>query len=273
MLSPRQVAAYWYRACDATTPVAQGDQFWDVEIFDAYVDDAGTVCADRLRASFVVLTQSCDLEHEKVTTVLTAPVYLLDDWLRVNPADLTRLEDIRRGYDPSLYLLPAWPDAPVVPARHDRVVHLGELRVVPFALLRAALNAGTDRAALSSPAREHFSQAVARTFMRVGLPADIPSFELKRVEENERLLTDLLFENGLRRLLQPLRVSCKRYRRGRTDDSYWMVTTKGHSPSLIGAGSGEAQAIASLGSQVMHALDQLRGGDTTWSWLEEHLGR
>lgn len=272
MISPREVARLWYRRADPATAVAQGDQFWDLDLFDAYVDETGTVMVDRLRLSVIVLTQSCDLEHEKVKNVLTAPLYALSDWLQVNPGDLPRFEDIRRGYDPSLYLLPAWPDAAVAPARVDRVVDLGDLRVVPLPMLRSALDTGIDRVTLSSPAREHFSQAVARSFMRVGLPADVPSFALKRVGEDELTLTEITSEEGLLQFTGPLRVSRKRHLRPATGDTYWTITTKGHSPALLGAGGDEAQAISSLGAQVSLALRRYQDGDAQWSWLAEYLG-
>jgi hypothetical protein len=271
LISPREVAALWYRAADSATPVAQGDQFWGLDLFDAHVDGAGTVTVDRLRANLIVITQSCDLEHEKVRNVLAAPLYALSDWLQVNPDDLARLEDIRRGYDPSLYLLPTWPDATVAPARSDRVVDLGDPRIIPFAILRSALDAGIDRVSLSSPAREHFSQAVARSFMRVGLPADIPSFSLKRIGEDELPLNGMPFDEGLLQLKKALRVSRKRFYRASTGETYWTLTTKGHNPALVGAGCDEAQVMASLGIQISLAVRRLRDGDTRWAWLEEYV--
>jgi hypothetical protein len=43
-------------------------------------------------------------------------------------------------------------------------------------LVREFANAAGHRLRLLPPYREHLSQAFARLFMRVGLPADIPPF-------------------------------------------------------------------------------------------------
>jgi hypothetical protein len=272
VLSANEVAASWYHASDPATLVAQGDQIWGLDLLDATVDDAGAVRVNRVRADLVVLSQSRDLEHEKVATVLAAPMYSLGDWLKANPLDLPRLEDIRRGYDPSLYLLPAWPDAATVPARLDRLVSLAELRVIRYVLLATAIRGGIARVVLSSPAREHFSQAVARTFMRVGLPVDIPSFELKRQSEEEIQIHQLPLEDGVVRLAKVLRLARRRYVRPRTGDVYWLLMTKGHNPAVIGAGFDDVEAVTSLASQFNVALGRLRDGDPTWSWLAEYLG-
>jgi hypothetical protein len=273
MSSQSEVASLWYRASDPAAPVAQGDQFWGIELLDAFVGADGKVDVDRVSVDLVVLTQSCNLEHEKVASVLTSPLHRLDEWLQVNPADFSRLEDIRRGYDPSLYLLPAWPDAPVQAARPNRVVDLGQLRVIPFVVLRAALVETTERVALSSPAREHFSQAVARTFMRIGLPADIPSFDLKRLGEETLHLAEIPGDQGPISLVRPLAIARRRHQRIQTGEIFWTMTTRGHSPGLTGAGGNEAQALLSLGSQVVLALRRLAEGDGRWAWLGEYVER
>jgi hypothetical protein len=270
--SANEVAESWYRLADSGTPVAQGDQVWGLNLLDAFVDDDGAVRVSRLSANLIVLSQSCDLEHAKVATVLTSPMYSLGDWLKANPLDLPRLEDIRRGYDPSLYLLPAWPNSATLPSREDRVVNLGDLRVVTYSTLWSAVGTGLARVVLSSPAREHFSQAVARTFMRVGLPVDIPSFELKRLSEDELQLKQFSLPEGEIRLARALRLARRRYMRQRTGDNYWLLVTKGHSPSIIGAGSDEEGAVGSLTGQFAAAVAKLRDGDATWSWLGEYLG-
>ena len=267
----QDVAARWYAESSPMSPLAQGDQLWDLDILDAHVGDAGTVSVDRLRVSLIILTQSCDLEYEKVASVLTSPIYDLGAWLQVNPMDLFRLEDVRRGYDPSLYLLPAWPEAQARRARVDRLVDLSSLRVVRLEMLRSALGSGADRASLSSPAREHFSQAVARMFMRVGLPADIPPYDLKRQAENELQLIELPTNGPLLRLTRPLRVASRRYVRSGSGETYWGMTSKGANPALLGAGCSEEDAAASLGTHAALALDKLRAGDTAWSWLRKYL--
>lgn len=51
---------------------------------------------------------------------------------------------------------------------------------LPVELVRAFAAGAGDRPRLRPPYREHLSQAFARLFMRVGLPADIPPFTKKK---------------------------------------------------------------------------------------------
>lgn len=271
MIDADEVATLWYSILSPVSALAQGDQMWELELLEAHADALGSVSVDRLRVDLVVLTQSCDLEHQKVDRVLTSPMYHLGDWLRINPADLFRLEDIRRGYDPSLYLLPGWPSAQVEGARLDRVVDLSEPRVIPLAILRAAITAGVQRLALSSPAREHSSQAVARTFMRGGLPVDIPSFDLKRQSEEELALTRVPLGETALLLARPMLVGRRPYLRSRTGETYWVVVTKGQNPALMGAGRAVTEALASLGAQFARAREKFAAGDDAWSWLKAYL--
>jgi hypothetical protein len=265
------VAAQWYSAVTLPSLLTQGDQIWDLALLEAHADAMGSVSVDRLRVDLVVLTQSCELDHQKVDRVLTAPMFSVGDWLQVNPADLFRLEDIRRGYDPSLYLLPGWPGAQIAAAHPDRIIDLSDLRVIPLATIRTAMAAGIPRRALSSHAREHFSQAVARTFMRVGLPVDIPSFELKRHAEEELSLSEIPQGETSLLLARPLRVGRRPHLRPGTGETYWVVVTKGQNPALMGAGRSAREALASLGDQLVLAREKLAAGDAAWSWLKPHL--
>lgn len=128
----------------------------------------------------VVLTQSCDLEHNKTGTVLICPYFPLSavDTPRAVRQDPDRLikfhEQVRRGYQPPLHMLAA--------TAEDGLEH--EIQVVDFRLVaiasvsyaRSCAAQAGRRLRLNSPYVEHLSQAFARFFMRVGLPSDIPSF-------------------------------------------------------------------------------------------------
>ena len=48
---------------------------------------------------------------------------------------------------------------------------------LPFSYLTRHAEVRTNRHRLQSPFLEHFSQAFARFFMRVGLPSSIPAYE------------------------------------------------------------------------------------------------
>jgi len=55
-------------------------------------------------------------------------------------------------------------------------VDFGLILSLPFPGLTRHANSLGDRWRLQPPFLEHFSQAFARFFMRVGLPSSIPSF-------------------------------------------------------------------------------------------------
>ncbi len=57
------------------------------------------------------------------------------------------------------------------------VVDFGEIYSLPVAYLANHAGQQGDRWRLQSPYLEHFSQAFARFFMRVGLPVQIPEYK------------------------------------------------------------------------------------------------
>jgi hypothetical protein len=270
------VGARWYAVPGSDEPLAQGDQLWAVQLLEPYVTGDAVARARLIELDLVVLTQSCDLEHGKVDAVLIAPVHNVADWIEENPADLTRLEDIRQGYDSSLYLLPAWSEAPQPGARVDRVIDFVQLRTVPHEVLDVACRRDTLRLALRSPAREHLAQAVARAFMRVGLPIDVPSFRLDRPKREDRLLDVspevevALGQFGLA-LARPIPVTLHQRLRPSTGDVYFLLSTRGLDPAVAGAGCDVTQAGRSLLRQLGRRWVELLGGDERLSWLRQFL--
>jgi hypothetical protein len=124
----------------------------------------------------IVLSQSCDIENNKIDSILVCPVWDLAKMERelgqTAKEQTKRKEAIRQGKEPGLHML----------AGDDKLsvgVSLVEFRRIfttpKDALLVFAERCG-DRLRLLPPYREHLSQAFARYFMRVGLPSDIPSF-------------------------------------------------------------------------------------------------
>jgi hypothetical protein len=61
--------------------------------------------------------------------------------------------------------------------RNSLVVDFRQIFSLPVAYLRKHAAGLDPRWRLESPYREHFSQAFARFFMRVGLPTAIPTFK------------------------------------------------------------------------------------------------
>jgi hypothetical protein len=95
----------------------------------------------------------------------------------INPSFKKRgvWEEVRQGRREGLYLVPS-PEHPEN-NRDALVVDFRQIISLPIAYVtRHAGGLGT-RWRLQSPYLEHFSQALARFFMRVGLPSAIPPFK------------------------------------------------------------------------------------------------
>lgn len=183
--------ARWYQVVDShqlasETLLEQGDILRDCPRFgiegldhwpppaDAEVD----VTTDLVQA--VVLTQTCDLVQKKVEWVLLAVVVPWPDARNAMAAQGNQAakgskfrEALVQGNLPALALLHRHADAPQM---HWSVVDFHQLFVLPKSLVVEIAAANGPRLRLTSPYKEHLSQAFARYFMRVGLPHDANSF-------------------------------------------------------------------------------------------------
>jgi hypothetical protein len=126
----------------------------------------------------IVLSQSCDMEPRAdgkaaLDQVLLCRMHRVDEFEKK-----LDLKSVRDGKQPQLYLL-APCDLPGS-MRGLRVVDFRRIFSLPLGFVRDRLRAG-DHIRLLPPYREHLSQAFARVFMRVGLPANIAEEDLKRV--------------------------------------------------------------------------------------------
>ena len=105
------------------------------------------------------------------------PIYPIVEYEKINQtlAQKGRWEEIRKGRVEALHLLAS----PLEPAnnRLALVVDFREIYSLPFELLTNQAEAQQPRWRLKPPFLEHFSQAFARFFMRVGLPSAIPPFK------------------------------------------------------------------------------------------------
>ncbi len=133
----------------------------------------------------VVMTQACDLEHAKVTSVVLCPHYGLGEFKAAwdedqrgkgqNPtakAWRRYCDDICEGTLWNLNLLNAQ-SGDGIELEH-RIVDFHEVFTLPRPVLESLLQTrGRDRPQLLPPYREHLSQAFARFFMRVGLPTPV----------------------------------------------------------------------------------------------------
>ncbi len=124
----------------------------------------------------IILTQSCDLANKKTPWIHVTPVFPLSFQKTVVKSfnDLANLESIRRGYQHKYHMI-AECDIP----GHNRELSILDFRnvyTVPYNYLTNLVKDGNPRRRLLSPYKEHFAQAYARFYMRVGLPNDIPKF-------------------------------------------------------------------------------------------------
>jgi hypothetical protein len=127
----------------------------------------------------IVLTQACDLAHDKVAYVVCCPVHphtFIDGQNGSSDgADLKRVrkhkDQIIQGIVPGCAMLASYEGSP---SRPVSVVSFREVFSLPKVFLRQ--RAAQQHLRLLPPYREHISQSFARFFMRVGLPIDIPRF-------------------------------------------------------------------------------------------------
>ncbi len=129
----------------------------------------------------VVLTQSCDLANDKVEDVLLGQVIawtvLVGEEVRQGNQAVKSSrfrKSLVEGNVPSLALLHQRKASPALPWS---VVDFHRLFTSPKSFLASLAALRGPRLRLRSPYREHLAQALARYFMRVGLPLDARAFE------------------------------------------------------------------------------------------------
>jgi hypothetical protein len=124
----------------------------------------------------IVMTQSCDLEQKKSPLVACCRLTTLEEFERTNPkaAKPGWWEAVRQGRVEGLHLL-----ASPTQEQNNRAALAVDFRQIislPVDYLEAHSRGLGNRWRLASPYLEHFSQAFARFFMRVGLPSAIPPY-------------------------------------------------------------------------------------------------
>lgn len=128
----------------------------------------------------VVLTQSCDLENDKVEDILLAQLLT---WTDVVSIEVARGNGTVKGKDFRKALVAG--NVPGLSLLHKRiqepqldwsVVDFHRLYTLPKKLVLDLASKMGRRLRLRPPYREHLAQAFARYFMRVGLPHDAKDF-------------------------------------------------------------------------------------------------
>ena len=184
----------WYEQINAEVPLTQGDIIFDCPLigWQAEIDFKEEEYKKLLRAStqaisadVVVLSQSCDLEHNKIANVILCSHNSMTEYRSawdsamknkgqtITPkAWKSHCDDICDGFIWNLTMLNSFE---FEAQRIDvRIVDFHEIFTVPRLFLESLLKQRKKpRIRLLPPYREHLSQAFARFFMRVGLPIPI----------------------------------------------------------------------------------------------------
>ncbi len=169
----------WYEHAGRGDPISQGEVVRDLitVTYDTLptppdtIDGVLSLPVEVEYFNCVVLSQSCDLENEKIDNVLLCPVFdiLVDDI--GDMAHQGKMKEVMLGRRPTFHLLdrcdlPGTESGPLL-------VHFGQVLTVPFGHLKSHVERASARVRLVSPYREDLSQAFARFVMRVGLPKRI----------------------------------------------------------------------------------------------------
>lgn len=147
------------------------------------IPQAGTLPLQFETYDSIVLTQSCDLENEKVEDILLAQVIA---WPTLVHQELQRNNQFVKSKKYRKALIDGDTPGQALLYKHDGEPRL-DWSIVSFQrvytiqkdfLVQYASSVGL-RLRLRSPYREHIAQAFARFVMRVGLPYDAKAFEIE----------------------------------------------------------------------------------------------
>lgn len=196
----------WYEVVEASTRLTQGDIIFDCPIStwaeEAKVNGASAASAEVpegtpqtealkkrheiIAEDVIVMTQACDLEHGKVSDVVVCPHYALSYFRehiwrpdQERKQQKTNSETWQKHFkgmaDGHLWNLCVVNSSAIEGhAMEHRVVDFHAIYTVPRDFLESLLKERQKpRLRLLPPYREHLSQAFARFFMRVGLPAPL----------------------------------------------------------------------------------------------------
>jgi hypothetical protein len=174
----------WYEIVQETDEIEQGDvlRSWPIIIPEEWIAATGDVDSDIIEYNMIIMSQSCDIQHDKIDNVLVCPVLILDEMGKyesagdrnklkkgeivgyhlLNKCDLCELSECGLSDLMGKYL----------------IVDFRNAYSIPLSFLIDGVEARDEkRLRLLPPYKEHLSQAFARFIMRVGLPKEIPDFE------------------------------------------------------------------------------------------------
>ena len=180
----------WYEEIIQSVKITQGDIIFkcpipvpNEKLFDAILSSTESLEAplDIKEVDIIILSQACDIEQNKIDSIAVCPLWpltTLKDKSGYYKSSKAR-ESLRQGKEPSYHLLNkhfsnniTFPYA---------VIDFHRIYSLPKDYLNAITRSIAFRLRLLPPYREHLSQAFARYFMRVGLPVDISTDDIKNI--------------------------------------------------------------------------------------------
>jgi len=170
------VGQYWYEVVSGPK-LEQGDILTNIVAPRALQDeDAPGGYRIRVgRGDYVVLSQTCDLENDKLQEVLLADVR--DYQSATYSTDRARSKAFRnaliQGSDWAYFLLPEFEKAPRFPWS---IVNFHYLFLVDVAACTRQAEQLGDRLRLIPPYKEHLAQSFGRYMMRIALPNTAHAF-------------------------------------------------------------------------------------------------
>ncbi|HPJ30243.1 MAG TPA: hypothetical protein PLZ42_02500 [Methanothrix sp.] len=163
--------------------IEQGDilSSWPVIIPEEWIDGVGDIDTSIEEYDMIIMSQSCDIQNNKIDNVLVCPVLILDEMGKyTSSGDRNKL---RKGEIIGYHLLnkcevDGLTDCGLLDLLDKYlVVDFRNAYSIPLKFLIGGVDAKHEkRLRLLPPYKEHLSQAFARFIMRVGLPEEIPDF-------------------------------------------------------------------------------------------------
>lgn len=174
----------WYEIVKGDD-IQQGDILENCPVFyvpaeyssKAITDVTKTWVAEVEQRNVIVMSQTCDMVkgREKIDEVVLCLLWDRSTLAEGYIATKRGMEDARKGNLPAFHLLYKCDIQGF--DREIRIVDFRRVRSLPLSFCRKIAAESEKRLRLLPPYREQLSQSLARFFMRVGLPVDIPPFE------------------------------------------------------------------------------------------------
>jgi hypothetical protein len=176
----------WYDDIPADSSIEQGDIIENCNILIPNEQHYKAILESRenndqvdiIVINGIVLSQSCDIQNEKIDSVIICPIWSLKEFIAKGNffEGAKAREDLRQGKFPEYHLLQKFKGDKL--SNDFYFVDFHRIYSVPKKFIEAVIKDKPHKRLLP-PYREHLSQSFARYFMRVGLPVDISKEEIK----------------------------------------------------------------------------------------------